>query len=171
MTQREFDKFFSDYANIWNPNKAKPKKGNRIHSKTISLGAKQGKGIHDRKNNHAEKLEEDEKKKGKTEESYSQGLKGRSFFVEEKLKELEMMDVSNVDHVMDIEEVLHYYSRITCPAYVDIIDKFFTDIYSQFFRQGFTDWSCTHNLFFFPNYFILFIIKNSRLFCSYYHLS
>lgn len=171
MTQREFDKFFSDYANIWNPNKAKQKNGNRIHRKTISLGAKQGKGIHDRKNNHAEKLEEDEKKKGKTEESYSQGLKGRSLFVEEKLKELEMMDVSNVDHVMDIEEVLHYYSRITCPAYVDIIDKFFTDIYSQFFRQGFTDWSCTHNLFFFPNYFILFIIKNSRLFCSYYHLS
>ena len=57
---------------------------------------------------------------------------GRSFLVAQKLKELEMMDVSNVEHVLDIEEVLHYYSRLTCPAYLDIVDKFFMDMYAEF---------------------------------------
>ncbi|CAK7334982.1 unnamed protein product [Dovyalis caffra] len=58
---------------------------------------------------------------------------GRSFLVAQKLKELEMMDVSNVEHVLDIEEVLHYYSRLTCPAYLDIVDKFFMNMYAEFF--------------------------------------
>ncbi|KAI5556865.1 hypothetical protein BDE02_18G063600 [Populus trichocarpa] len=57
---------------------------------------------------------------------------GRSFLVAQKLKELEMMDVSNVEHVLDVEEVLHYYSRLTCPAYLDIVDKFFMDMYAEF---------------------------------------
>lgn len=51
--------------------------------------------------------------------------------VTRKLRELEMMDVSNVEHVLDIEEVLHYYSRLTCPAYLDIVDKFFMEMYSE----------------------------------------
>lgn len=55
----------------------------------------------------------------------------RSFLVARKLKELEMLDNGNVEHVLDIEEVLHYYSRLTCPAYVDIVDQFFTDMYSE----------------------------------------
>ncbi|KAK1376015.1 hypothetical protein POM88_032208 [Heracleum sosnowskyi] len=41
-------------------------------------------------------------------------------------------DVYNKDHVMDIEEALHYYSLITCPVYQDIVDRFFMDIYSEF---------------------------------------
>ncbi|KAK4428095.1 hypothetical protein Salat_1578500 [Sesamum alatum] len=49
-----------------------------------------------------------------------------------KMKELEMMDVNDMDHVMDVEEVLHYYSRLTCPAYLEIVDKFFMDMYSEF---------------------------------------
>ncbi|KAK9102658.1 hypothetical protein Sjap_019912 [Stephania japonica] len=55
------------------------------------------------------------------------------YLVTQRLKELELMDVSNVDHVLDIEEVLHYYSRLTCPAYLDMVDRFFTQIYSEFF--------------------------------------
>ena len=43
-----------------------------------------------------------------------------------------MMDIINVDHVLDIE-VLYYYSRLTCPAYLDIVDKFFMDMYAEFF--------------------------------------
>lgn len=58
---------------------------------------------------------------------------GRSWLLAQKLKELEMMDVSNVDHVLDIEEVRHYYSRLTCPAYLDIVEKFFMDMYTEFF--------------------------------------
>ncbi|CAB4288491.1 unnamed protein product [Prunus armeniaca] len=53
--------------------------------------------------------------------------------VAQKIKEMEMLDMSNVDHVLDIEEVLHYYSRLTCPAYLEIVDKFFMDVYAEFF--------------------------------------
>lgn len=52
--------------------------------------------------------------------------------VTRRLKELEMMDMSNVDHLMDIEEALHYYSKITCPFYVDIVNKFFMEMYTEF---------------------------------------
>ncbi|XP_062087029.1 uncharacterized protein LOC133793757 [Humulus lupulus] len=62
--------------------------------------------------------------------------KNKYCLVEEKLKELEMLDVSNVDHVLDIEEVLHYYSRLTCPAYLEIIDKFFVDMFAELFASS-----------------------------------
>jgi hypothetical protein len=62
---------------------------------------------------------------------FSNDMKERRYMVEEKLKELEMLDINNVDHVMDIEEVLHYYSRLTCPAYVEIVDRFFMEMYSD----------------------------------------
>lgn len=60
----------------------------------------------------------------------------RSYLIAQKLRELEMMDVGNVDHVLDIEEVLHYYSRLTCPAYLDMVEKFFMDICSEFFSPS-----------------------------------
>ncbi|XP_021628075.1 uncharacterized protein LOC110626468 [Manihot esculenta] len=44
------------------------------------------------------------------------------------MKELEMMDRSDMEHMWDVEEALHYYSRLRSPAYVDIVDKFFTDM-------------------------------------------
>lgn len=62
-------------------------------------------------------------------------LGGREVFIE-KLKELEKMDMMNVDHLLDIEEVLHYYSRLTSPAYLDIVDKFFMDMYAEFFASS-----------------------------------
>lgn len=62
----------------------------------------------------------------------------RSHLVAQKLRELEMMDMGNVDHVLDIEEVLHYYSRLTCPAYLHMVDKFFMDIFSEFFSPSST---------------------------------
>ena len=40
-----------------------------------------------------------------------------------------MMDIINVDHVLDIE-VLYYYFRLACPAYLDTVDKFFMDMYA-----------------------------------------
>ncbi|KAL5975892.1 hypothetical protein ACLOJK_020220 [Asimina triloba] len=52
--------------------------------------------------------------------------------VARRLKELERMDVNNLEHVLDIEEVLHYYSRITCPLYVDIVNHFFMEMYAEF---------------------------------------
>ncbi|KAL3631892.1 hypothetical protein CASFOL_024876 [Castilleja foliolosa] len=49
-----------------------------------------------------------------------------------KMKDLEMMDANDMDHVLDVEEVLHYYSRLNCPSYVEIVDKFLTDMHSDF---------------------------------------
>ncbi|GAU13855.1 hypothetical protein TSUD_261820 [Trifolium subterraneum] len=50
----------------------------------------------------------------------------------QKMKELDMMDSGDLEHVLDIEEALHYYSRLKSPVYVDIVDKFFRDINSEF---------------------------------------
>ncbi|XP_027124877.2 uncharacterized protein [Coffea arabica] len=50
----------------------------------------------------------------------------------QKMKDLDMFELNDVDHQLDVEEVLHYYSRLTCPAYLDIVDKFFMDMYSEF---------------------------------------
>lgn len=59
--------------------------------------------------------------------------KERSYVVAQKLKELKMIDNSNEEHMLDVEEILHYYSRLTCPAYLDIVDKFFMEMYSELF--------------------------------------
>lgn len=63
------------------------------------------------------------------EDNYSSYLSADALV--KKMKELEMMDLKDMDHVLDVEEVLHYYSRLTCPAYVEIVDKFFMDMYSE----------------------------------------
>ncbi|KAL6006243.1 hypothetical protein ACLOJK_040289 [Asimina triloba] len=56
--------------------------------------------------------------------------------VSERLKELEKMEASDVDHVLDVEEVLHYYSRIKCPLYVDIFNKFFLEMFVEMLPQA-----------------------------------
>nr|XP_043617483.1 uncharacterized protein LOC122589275 [Erigeron canadensis] len=58
--------------------------------------------------------------------------RSQSSVLERKMKELEMMDVKDEEHVLDVEEVLHYYSLLTSPIYQDLVDKFFTDMYSEF---------------------------------------
>ncbi|KAL8118641.1 uncharacterized protein LOC141661340 [Apium graveolens] len=58
--------------------------------------------------------------------------KRRGCILAEKIKELEMVDAYDDDHIMDIEEALHHYSLLTCPAYQDIVDNFFMDMYSEF---------------------------------------
>ena len=65
--------------------------------------------------------------------SFLLGADGGSFALFQKMKELEMMnDAGDVDHMLDIEEVLHYYSHLTSPIYLDIVDKFFMDMYHEF---------------------------------------
>lgn len=60
------------------------------------------------------------------------GKERRGYIIAEKMKELEMMGEYDIDHVLDVEEVLHHYSHLTCPAYLDIVDKFFMDMYYEF---------------------------------------
>ncbi|XP_054781219.1 uncharacterized protein LOC129288595 [Prosopis cineraria] len=57
---------------------------------------------------------------------------GGAHVLAQKMKELEMMDAGDVEQVLDIEEALHYYSRLTSPVYLDIVDKFFVDMHSEF---------------------------------------
>jgi hypothetical protein len=79
-------------------------------------------------------------RKRREDSSCSKGQNNRggktNWLVVQKLRELEMLDMSNVDHLLDIEEILHYYSRLTCPAYLDIVDKFFMDMCAEFFGAG-----------------------------------
>ncbi|CAN4086849.1 unnamed protein product [Withania somnifera] len=49
-----------------------------------------------------------------------------------KMEELEMMEGEDMDHVLDIEEVLQCYSLLNSPVYVDIVDRFFMDMYTEF---------------------------------------
>ncbi|XP_049345408.1 uncharacterized protein LOC125809907 [Solanum verrucosum] len=56
-----------------------------------------------------------------------------SYLVAQKLDELKMLENYKDEHALDIEQVLYYYSRLTCPAYVEIVDKFFMQIYSELF--------------------------------------
>lgn len=79
--------------------------------------------------------EEEEYKEQREEPSSNCQIVDACYTITESLKELEKMDVSNVDHLLDIEEVLHYYSRITCPLYVDIVNKFFMEMYAEFLDQ------------------------------------
>ncbi|KAL3528761.1 hypothetical protein ACH5RR_008083 [Cinchona calisaya] len=74
----------------------------------------------------------DEQKMEKREEGCDHSENGGSQSLAQKMKDLEMFEVDDVDHQLDIEEVLHYYSRLKCPAYIDIVDKFFMDMYSEF---------------------------------------
>lgn len=50
----------------------------------------------------------------------------------QKIKDLEMVEAGDMEQVLDVEEALHYYSRLTSPVYQDIVDKFFTDMYTDF---------------------------------------
>ncbi|XVF26745.1 hypothetical protein REPUB_Repub14bG0044800 [Reevesia pubescens] len=68
----------------------------------------------------------------KGEEQYYYKRNGGSYALAQKMKELEMMDVGDMEHVLDVEEALHYYSRLKSPVYLSIVDKFFIDMYSEF---------------------------------------
>jgi len=82
-------------------------------------------------------VEEEKKSRGSCELEKKEWLKMKEGGNElaQKMKELEMMDTGDVEHVLDIEEALHYYSRLTSPVYLDIVDKFFTDMHTEFSVQ------------------------------------
>lgn len=65
-------------------------------------------------------------------EQCSKSMNEGSYALAQRMKELEMMDVSDVEHVLDVEEALHYYSRLKSPVYLDMVDKFFTNMYTEF---------------------------------------
>ena len=78
-----------------------------------------------------EKKNMESPQRGKGEELCSKNINGACNELAQKMKDLEM-GVGDVEQVLDIEEALHYYSRLTSPAYLDIVDKFFMDMYTEF---------------------------------------
>ncbi|GMI93813.1 hypothetical protein HRI_003050600 [Hibiscus trionum] len=68
------------------------------------------------------------KQNGGKEEKTEEGC----YALVKKMKELEMMDVGDMEHVLDVEEAIHYYSRLRSPVYLSIVNKFFTEMYSEF---------------------------------------
>lgn len=80
--------------------------------------------------------EEDKGKEKKTKENVGlekgNGRRARINDLVEKMKESEMMEVDDVEHLLDIEEALHYYSRLKCPLYLDVVDKFFMEMITEF---------------------------------------
>ncbi|CAN8270203.1 unnamed protein product [Cochlearia groenlandica] len=51
--------------------------------------------------------------------------------MEKKIKEMYMIDhTGDIEHALDVEEALHYYSLLRSPVYLNIVDKFFNDLYS-----------------------------------------
>ncbi|KAE8659517.1 RAD3-like DNA-binding helicase protein isoform 1 [Hibiscus syriacus] len=69
--------------------------------------------------------------KGKEQYYYKRNRDG-SYALAQKIKELEMMDVDDMEHVLDVEEALYYYSLLKSPVYLSIVDRFFMDMYSEF---------------------------------------
>ncbi|XP_045822533.1 uncharacterized protein LOC123915455 [Trifolium pratense] len=144
----ELDKFYSDFTEKWDSEKGKSKKRSKnkvmLSSSTKQVEEEARTKLHDEGlvslNNELQKREKFEEQKIKKSLIHQRGNKQDSSsmlnskrVVEKKLKELEMLEMSNVDYILDIEEVLHYYSRLTCPLYIEIVDKFFMEMYSEFF--------------------------------------
>ena len=157
---QDMEKLYTDFSDQWESENEKARR--RMKKKAASaLPSKQESEVysgsyislsnasHAQKKNKVEKKEEggggggNNKRsitiqKGRQKESSSSFMsmcmkEHRYCMVEQKLRELEMLDMNNVEYVLDIEEVLHYYSRLTCPAYLEIVDKFFLEMYSELF--------------------------------------
>lgn len=151
---KELDKFYNDFTNQWESEDGKPKKRSEKKNIIASSPMKQEKEVISGSfmkltKSSPVKNDKDQIIPGRETHQYSKQKRQedldacsadtreeRNWLLVEKLKELEMMDMSNVDHLLDIEEVLHYYSRLSCPAYVDIVDKFFMEIYAEFFSSS-----------------------------------
>jgi len=154
------EKLYTDFSDQWESETEKTRR--RMKKKAVSaLPSKQESEVysgsyislsnvsHAQKKNKVEKKEEgggdnQNKRRSLTLEKGRHQKESSSFMsiymkehrycmVEQKLRELEMLDMNNVEYILDIEEVLHYYSRLTCPAYLEIVDKFFLEMYSELF--------------------------------------
>ncbi|QHO01014.1 hypothetical protein HN51_035819 [Arachis hypogaea] len=95
---------------------------------------------------HCDSLAPSKLKKKQPLSSSHQKQHNNEGMLEKKLRELEMLETKDrVEHVLDIEEVLHYYSRLKCPFYIEIVDKFFMEIYTDFFASHVNSPPCIVN--------------------------
>lgn len=118
---QQLDNFYKEFCENWDPD-------NNIINQNTKVSEKQLTEQQDHKTVVINNLEE-QKDAGC---SKHVDVITQSHVLEQKMKELEMMDMKDEEHVLDIEEVLHCYSLLKSPIYQDLVDKFFTDMYSEF---------------------------------------
>ncbi|XP_022887101.1 uncharacterized protein LOC111402994 [Olea europaea var. sylvestris] len=136
---QELDNFYRDFSKHWDSgcNKVLKKKKKGFSAKEKRKGDEKSSCNGSYKN-------DDRKEEKKTDESSTvcqtcmegKRVEPSSQIVNDlaqKMKEMELLDMNDLDHVMDMEEVMHYYSRLTCPLYLDIVDKFFMDVYRELY--------------------------------------
>lgn len=81
---------------------------------------------------HEKSLKSQHKKRRKKVAEPFEESKRRGDLLEQKMKDLNMVDLRDVEHALDIREALRCYSSIRSPVYLDIVDNFFTDMYYEF---------------------------------------
>lgn len=126
---RELDDFYRSWSEQWECEKTESAKEQSIGEGECVIGIQ--KNVKRTRVGEEERGRCDEVRRGEP-FSESAGNKGSSRSLAMKMEELEMMDMEDVDQVLDIEEVLHYYSKLNCPLYLDIVDTFFMDMYTEF---------------------------------------
>ncbi|GKV27022.1 hypothetical protein SLEP1_g36230 [Rubroshorea leprosula] len=138
------DQYYADFYSEWDFNfvQEEKRKKNAVMPSEELVQEEEACRRSFRKNQSPVKKEQEngeKEEKKNTESSYTfkreeqfQNKKGGSSALEQKMKAFEMMDIGDVEQVLDVEEALHYYSRLRSPVYLDIVDKFFTDMYSEF---------------------------------------
>ncbi|KAL0743280.1 hypothetical protein Bca4012_084793 [Brassica carinata] len=75
---------------------------------------------------HEHKQDHQEKKT----EACSSRLSRDCDTMEKKIKEMYAIDTGDIEQALDVEEALHYYSRLRSPVYLNIVDKFLNDLYA-----------------------------------------
>ncbi|WOH11138.1 hypothetical protein DCAR_0830617 [Daucus carota subsp. sativus] len=122
QSYRDLDRFYSEFTNLWDNELAV--EDNVVVSTSPKREILQ----------NLEEFRDDRYRLIAYEEMLEKDVIERRCLVAEKLKELEMIDSNNLENARDIEEVLHLYSLLTCPVYIDMFDKFVTDMYSDIFN-------------------------------------
>ncbi|CAF2078481.1 unnamed protein product [Brassica oleracea var. botrytis] len=50
--------------------------------------------------------------------------------MEKKIKKMYVTETGDIEKALDVEEALYYYSRLRSQVYLNIVGKFFNDLYA-----------------------------------------
>ncbi|CAN6885556.1 uncharacterized protein LOC106452126 [Brassica napus] len=93
--------------------------------------------------------------------------KRRGDMLAQKMKNLNMVDLRDVEHASDVKEALRCYSSIRSPVYLDIVDNFFG--YQRFKKESWLFQSLRPLLISFAFVYYTCMVK-SPITLSYYHI-
>ncbi|KAJ8553331.1 hypothetical protein K7X08_024009 [Anisodus acutangulus] len=140
-TVQEIDYLYRDYYQQWHQHDHNEISDRKITSKNARKyqGMPEGEGgesqrkiaVHFGMKDIERERRKEEEKKGREVLTRSTSSK-EGLTLLQKMQELEMMEGEDLDHVLDVEEVLQSYSLLNSPLYVDIVDRFFMDMYTEF---------------------------------------